>query len=236
MKTILRRSEIGSTMADVIRDLIVVIVGILAALWLESWWQDRQDRQEELVILKGLRTEFVMNRAQLVDKMSVWTDSMDAAEQAHMLMGMPVTVEVRAKTRKMFIAVSRMQFYDPTQGQLMSLMSSGKLNLVRSADLRARIADWPDLVADLEIERSLAFFQMTEGLRPAVAKYIPSWPDSRFEVQVEGLLSDKDVDNHLADWRSNMVRLRQEGTLILEATDEVIRMIDDELPDLTDRI
>ena len=230
MRTILRRSENGSTVADVIRDLIVVIVGILAALWLESWWQDRQDRAEEVTILQGLRTEFVMNRAQLVDKMSAWNESVVATEHAHGLMGRPITEELTTEAREVFVIVDRMQFYDPTQGQLTSVMSSGKLGLVRNADLRARIADWPALVADLDIERSLAFYEMTEGLRSVLNRHTSTWADSQFEFRVEALLADREVDNHLGDWHQNLLRMTNEAELILVATDEIIELIDAELP------
>ena len=185
MRTILRRSENSFSAADTIRDLIVVVVGILAALWLESWWQDRQDRVEEVTILQGLRAEFVMNRAQLVDKMSAWNKTVVATEHAHRLMGSPISEELTTEAREVFAAVDRMQFYDPTQGQLTSVMSSGKLNLVRNANLRARIADWPALVADLDIERSLAFYEMTEGLRSVLNRHTSTWADSQFEFRIE---------------------------------------------------
>jgi len=54
MKTILRPSGESSFLKDAARDLVVVVVGILAALWLESWWQERLDRNEEQQILAGL--------------------------------------------------------------------------------------------------------------------------------------------------------------------------------------
>ena len=230
MKTLLRSSGNNTLAADALRDLIIVVVGILAALWLESWWQDRQDRAEELVILKGLRTEFVMNRAQLVDKMSAWNESAVATEHAHRLMGGPITEELTTEAREVFVIVDRMQFYDPTQGQLTSVMSSGKLGLVRNADLRARIADWPALVADLDIERSLAFYEITEGLRSVLNRHTSTWADSQFEFRVEALLADRDVDNHLGDWHQNLLRMTNEAELILAATDEIIELIDAELP------
>ena len=61
MKTILRSSPEGTFVRDAVRDLVVVVVGILAALWLEAWWQDLGDRREERQILEDLREEFAAN-------------------------------------------------------------------------------------------------------------------------------------------------------------------------------
>ena len=58
MKTILRPSGEQYFLKDAIRDLVVVVVGILAALYLESAWQDRLDRKEEQQIICRHRSQY----------------------------------------------------------------------------------------------------------------------------------------------------------------------------------
>lgn len=56
MKTILRPYGEQYFLRDALRDPVVVIVGFLAALYLESWWQGRQqDRAEGRNHSAGLR-------------------------------------------------------------------------------------------------------------------------------------------------------------------------------------
>ena len=230
MKAILRPSGERSFTQDAIRDLVVVVAGILAALWLESAWQDLQDRAEEVLLLQGLRTEFVDNREQLVDRLSVWSKVRESDLAARQLMGRSIDNIDTDQVRKSFRSTMGMRFYDPRTGQLSSLISSGKLGLVRNAELRASIADWPSLIEDLEIERESAFHALMITLGPHVGEFIAAGPPGGpFEDRLEALLSDRRIYNDLSNMAGTMNRSIREGGVILDATDDIIAMIDNEL-------
>ena len=231
MRTILRPSGEQYFLKDAIRDLIVVIVGILAALYLESWWQDRQDRAEEALLLQGLRAEFVENREQPVDRISVWSNVREASLAAQQLMGQSIDSIYPDQIRSGFRSAMEMRFYDPRTGQLTSLISSGKLGLVRNAGLRARIADWPGFIEDLEIEREGALHSLMMTLGPHLAEFLPIGPPGGpFEDRLEALLSDRRIYNDLGIMAGTMSRTIREGEEILNATDDnIVAMIDAEL-------
>jgi hypothetical protein len=232
MKTILRPSGEQYFLKDAIRDLIVVVVGILAALYLESWWQDRQDRVEEASLLQGLRQEFVENREQLVNRISVWSSVQESSLAARQLMGQSVDDIGADQIRSSFLSVMAMRFYDPRTGQLSSLISSGKLGLVLNSELRAEIADWPSLIEDLKVEREGALHSLMITLGPHLGEFIVTGPaGSPFEDRLEALLSDRRIYNDLSSLADNMSRSIREGSAILEATDDIIAMIEAQLAD-----
>ena len=43
-------------------EFLVVVAGILVALALQSWWNDRAARVQEQALLQRLRAEFISNR------------------------------------------------------------------------------------------------------------------------------------------------------------------------------
>lgn len=217
-------------MKDAIRDLVVVIVGILAALWLEGWWQDIQDRKEEVVLLTGLREEFAANRAQLADHIETWKALRASTDRAMAYMGRPVEPSEIKEAKKAFGGTLNMRFFDPRQGQLSSLINSGKLSLIDDPSLRARIADWPGLVDDLDIERSIALHAFTDGWVKELGRYIALSAESTFDDDdMEALNADREIFNSLVFLGANAGRLVSEGTLILETTDEIIGLIDERL-------
>jgi hypothetical protein len=229
MKTMLRPSGEQYFLKDAIRDLIIVIVGILAALFLESWWQDRQDRAEEALLLVGLRSEFVANQAQLTQKMSVWSFAIDSVDQAVAYMVDVDETPDAAEIAQAFKYSLYMQFFDPRTGQLTSLISSGKLGLIENADLRAKIADWPGLVEDLNVEREIAMISLTSGYRSRLNRYISPGENPPFENRIDELLADREIYSEVSFIRSNLRRMLEEGEIILQAADEIIAMIDNEL-------
>jgi hypothetical protein len=230
LKTILRPSGEQYFLKDALRDLVVVVVGILAALGLESAWEDRQDRVEEALLLQGLRTEFSENREQLVERITIWTDVREANLTARRLIGQSIDDLGVEQVRSSFRSVMGMRFYDPRTGQLSSLISSGKLGLIQNAELRAKIADWPSFIEDLEVEREDALRSLLVTLGPHIREFIPVGPPGGpFEDRLEALLSDRRIYNDLGLMAGTMDRTLREGNEILEATDNIIAIIDSEL-------
>ena len=228
MKTILRPHGENPFWIDAVRDIVVVIVGILAALWLESWWQERQDRAEETVLLTGLREEFLSNRDQLLECMEIWQAQSTNVEIVRSFMGRPLDAsridEFTAAVQGSF----GFRFYDPRSGQLSSMINSGKLGLVENPALRARIADWPSLVDDMNVERAAAMNIFFEGYNQSIRQYLAG-SSVGFERRYDEFLQDRLIYAELGDITRNNDRLIREGNVILEATDEIVALIDERL-------
>ena len=232
MKTLLKLSSGDSMMKDALRDLIIVVMGILGALALESWWQDLQDRAEETELLAGLQDEFKSNYEQLDEIVSIWSDIALATDNAMTYMGRSVDTldadEVIAVFRKRHSA----RFFDPRIGQLSSLINSGKLGLISNAMLRAKLADWPSLVDDLDVERQGTLFDLMESGGPRQRNYLPGGPTGGpFEDRLQPMLLDRDVYNDLYAAAGNTRRAIAEGQTILTATEEILDLIDTVLTD-----
>ena len=232
MKTVLRRSAEGSFLKDAARDLVVVIVGILAALWLEAWWQDLADRREERQILAGLGEEFRKNREDLVARIENWARMITLTIELHELLGGTINEQTIAQfeeAQRQGIGGGGSVFFDPRHGQLTSVINSGKLGLISKHELRALIADWPALVADLDFEKDGFLEQIVHMRSKSERKYGRMWPDSRYELQAEALMTSQEYDNELASWAIMLRRMKQEGEVILQVTNDIIALIEDEL-------
>jgi hypothetical protein len=232
MKTVLKPSGENSFWVDAFRDLVIVVVGILAALWLESWWQDQLDRKQEQQILTGLRTEFSENRTELIRIIENWERVTSGLTDAHEMMGKPPTEE----TIEEFANVIRSSvqggiFYDPRFGQLTSVINSGQLGLISNANLRALIAGWPALVTDLDLEKQMFAESFTHGFGATSRRYGSLWQDSALEPEYEQLLNNRQFDNEIGFLIAIFNIMRNEGQTILEATNSIISLIETELDD-----
>ena len=234
MKTILRPSGNDSFLQDAVRDLVIVVVGILGALWIEATWQDYQDRQEEQAILVGLRSEFQTNLDDLEAQIAYWQELRTNTEDTHRFMGGPVnegTIAGFLEARGRRNPRSGGLFFDPRFGQLTSLLNSGKLGLISNSELRALIADWPTLVADHDADESMLIGQQMGLLGELQAEYDQAWPDSRFESRAGELMMDRRFDHGLRTTYGLLSIMIREGEQILDLTDTIIALIDTELGD-----
>ena len=235
MKTILKPSGEDSFWKDAVRDLVVVVVGILAALWLESWWQDQLDRREEKQILASLKTEFQANQEQMKDRLATWEFGRNRVADLHALMGGPVNDQTIAEFESFYsrgMSNGGNFFFDPRQGQLTSVINSGKLGLINNPALRSLIADWPALIADHDFDQKL-WIQMYSGPFGQIEmQYVQSWPESRFEYTTGELMQNPMYDNALEGIFGILGLMILEGNEIVEATNAIMAMIDDELGDV----
>ena len=234
MKTILRPSGENSFLKDAVRDLVVVVVGILAALWLEAWWQGQQDRQEERAILESLRIEFQSNLEDLEIQIARWEELRTNTEDIHRFMGGPVNEETVAgflEARSRRNPRSGGLFYDPRYGQLTSVLNSGKLVLISNSELRALLADWPALVADHDTDETMLIGQQMGLLGELQAEYDLAWPDSRFESRAGELMMDRRFDHGLRTTYGLLSIMIREGQMIGDTTNRIIELIELELGD-----
>ena len=238
MKTVLKPSGENSFWVDAFRDLVIVVVGILAALWLESWWQDRQDRLEERQILASLGEEFRVNAAELENRIQTWQRVRQNRLDVHANMGGPVNDEVLASLEE---ALQRSDveadadsnggyfFFDPRHGQLTSVINSGKLGLVSNRTLRAQIADWPAMIEDHDWDEQAWIMHETNHIYSKARRYLAEWDDSRFTPRLAELHQDMEFDNSLRGSVALLTLMINEGDAILEATNEITQTINYEL-------
>jgi hypothetical protein len=134
-------------MRTMMSEFVVIVLGVLVALGLESAWQDRQDRAREASMIRDLAVEFRRNRELLVGDLDRNRARMEAADEwraAEAAVGTLPADSARAFMTRSF-ALYR---FDPEDGVLRSVMETGGLELVRRDDLRSALSGWPGRVAE----------------------------------------------------------------------------------------
>lgn len=80
-KSLLMENKTGKYLKYAIGEIVLVVVGILIALQINTWNENRKERVEEQTILKQLQTEFKSNLEQLDDKIAIRTGIIYSATQ-----------------------------------------------------------------------------------------------------------------------------------------------------------
>lgn len=143
---LLSENKFSKYLIYAIGEIILVVIGILIALQINNWNENKKERKTERKILTDLREEIQTNRNKI-------TTSINRREK----LLLPVNQHLKYLSEGKVTFISFKSLHDrsfwtgtvqPSFGVINSAISSGSINLIRSDSLKYMLTDWPDEVRD----------------------------------------------------------------------------------------
>lgn len=134
-----------------LRELVLIVAGILIALAINAAWTNRLNRQEERQALVRLQLEFSLNASRLRETRAEHEQiGSELRRLLHYVGPSGATAQTGTHPPDSLLSVLRDWWtFDPVRGTLNSLIMSGTLGLIQNDSLRIALAAWPDLVEDM---------------------------------------------------------------------------------------
>jgi uncharacterized protein (UPF0335 family) len=130
-------------------ELIVVVVGILMALAIDSWWAERQERILEASVLEQLAADLARADSQLVAQLS----QTEAAAQAALDLVAAARGEREAPGDSIASWLTRVSWWSdpvPITSSAQALVSSNSLHVIRNDRLRSSVVAFLDQTRQFE--------------------------------------------------------------------------------------
>jgi hypothetical protein len=151
----------------------VIIVSILLALSADAWWDSLQERRQERAALLQLHDELLENRARLQATEVGHRQQRDATAE------LLATVARRGDPPDSYVVSDSVlltalgwRLFEPARGVVTSLISSGRLGVIRDDTLRIALASWLDDVEALRVDEQIDGDIRLE-VRAVVHQYVP---------------------------------------------------------------
>lgn len=138
-------NKISKYLIYAIGEIVLVVIGILIALYINNWNQERLQRVDELKSLEFLKAEFEGNLQKFEDIQMYQTSRFDAIN--YILFSDLSTMNL-AQIDSLHTLTLYSWTYNPSFSTYNSLVSSGKINQFSNDSLKIRLSDFKDLVAD----------------------------------------------------------------------------------------
>lgn len=132
-----------------IGEIILVVIGILIALQINTWNEQRKDKVKEQEILKRLRKEFMSNRSQLLEKTESKKDINKKCTRLLTFYNEPEKAELDSIFAYLGSVIPTT--FDPIQNDL---VRSGNIEIIESEELKQLLINWStDVVQLKEVEQ-----------------------------------------------------------------------------------
>ena len=129
-------------------EALAIVGSILLAFAIDAAWEDRTEAREGLEILNGIQSEFEFHRAELHRFRDRWVAVRRSTERLVIATATDVAPAPVAMDSLLLEFLNPATF-DPRGGALDAAIGSGRIGLVGSRELRAQLAGWDGVVAEL---------------------------------------------------------------------------------------
>jgi hypothetical protein len=255
-RRLLPRNRVSKYILYTIGEIIIVIIGILIALQVDTWNSEREAREETQVFLKQLKNEFQDNRNQLVQKVLLRDRALQSARELLRFVDGKSEFNTPSEVDSLLAITLPVYTFDPSLGVLNQLTSTDKLTLVRNDKLNDTLSKWNSMIADFKEDEDMYNSFNHNHFRPflyenynarniinsrirhrVINSILLSSPEEvNDEIGFSGMSMDLDIlrnsvefENYLAFIVSWIALINTQSQGILNYIDSVLEIMDSEI-------
>ncbi|MEN2284335.1 DUF6090 family protein [Algoriphagus sp. SE2] len=211
-QNLLMENKTSKYLKYAIGEIILVMIGILLALQVNNWNQQRIAMQKEQLLLEALQNEFVENKAQfekVVDR-----HKLAMASTQYVIAQFPIDPKtINFKTfREKMKDWGRGISFNPSQGVIRSLVNTSSFELISNKELRRLLVSWEDILADYQEEEGMAIKDNYEILFPEMTQFLGwklDFDDERVDINFPSTLQFETIFYRREDNLKNILGLHQ---------------------------
>ena len=141
-QNLLSEKKFSKYLTYAIGEIILVVVGILIALSINNWNNQKQERKSEKINLIALQREFIENKKILNEVIERNTLNIDGAKKMieSFKSGVSDTISEKTIAFNTYQAFGNEINFTPNTGVLSEIISSGDLRLIQNQELKHKLA------------------------------------------------------------------------------------------------
>ncbi|MCA6075024.1 hypothetical protein [Fulvivirga sedimenti] len=220
--------RLGRYLLYAVGEIILVVIGILIALSINNWNQNRIDGRKESLLLKEINAEFKYNKEEL--ESTVRTYNLILNECDLLIKLFPINQnEINKDTLSIALELIRNTISaDLSMGSISTLINTSSFEIISNNELRTLLIQWEDLISDYFEREEQAINYTRQTITPYLATRLPrpykrGLDDERVDlsfltsIEFENLINDRRRDVNVL---LNIVK--DEDTEIRKAIDRII--------------
>ena len=189
-KSLLTENKFSKYMLYAIGEIVLVVIGILIALQINTWNQNRLEVSEEKVILNNIHAEFLQNKETLKKTVLEINLSFNSGKKLFNLIGKERSEIEKHNLDSLIFSALEYASFRPTENTISDLLQSGRLQLLKNTNLKDLLYLWSRNIMGYENARNRVEIKVDEELVPYLSKHY-----SMKDIDMHGRLAWKTKSN-----------------------------------------
>lgn len=139
-----------------IGEIVLVVIGILIALQINTWNNEQIEKRQEQSVLIGLHETFSNNLDNLNGILDMSYAAFESSKTLLSLMGPNASDYTTQEVDSLFYHMINYSTYDPSTGAVDNIINSGKLNIIQNEVLKVSISNWSGMLNDTKKDIDIA--------------------------------------------------------------------------------
>jgi hypothetical protein len=239
-QNLLSEGKTGKYFKYAVGEILLVVIGILIALQINNWNENRINTIEEKTILNALQTEISVNQLILAKDLKKHDNAFRLIKElSDYISPKPEKIETKRLDSLMF-SLGWLPAYIPKEGVINSILASGKISLIKNNELNSKLAAWSSLLNHYNTTLNWSEKDVFELVLPYIKdkypfkrtlKYFGSETkvNSKFEFSQESLLSNLEFESIVAERVIDASDALNAANKLYDFQAEVLELIENEI-------
>lgn len=222
-RSLINQNNMGKYLKYAIGEVLLVVIGILIALGINNWNEERLEQKTEGKILQDLKVEFTAN---LNDINRVLEQHKVVFNEFNQIQRITVAEDYsNEELDSLLYSIPKWFSFTQRPGASENLINSGKLNIISNKNLRDLITQWSGIVDDVIDDEQFSIDFTKDTFLPFLARHYPA---TNFEYSSElffktytlsTLKNTKPIIQHKeVDWKKLLNNMEFQSLLSLRKT------------------
>lgn len=227
---LLSENRVSKYLIYAIGEIILVVIGILIALQINTWNNNRIQKNKEANFITQIHNEFLQNRAQFDTVTSYHLRVKNGASKLIELFPIDINT-VNKDALSNYIKDTFWDWtFDPQQTSINSLTNSSSFEIISNAELKAQLEQWNELIKDYKEEE---MYSKTFGITqyyPYMRKRITNraYGNAKSVLEHEAIdlifLNDLEFENLVYGRRIGTQDILNESKAVSDAINKIIEL------------
>ena len=171
-KKLIEEDNVRKYLLYAIGEILLVVIGILIALQVNNWNEERKAREAEQFLLTNLKEDFELRLDELLEFDAAREQVIDAIHELNLIIHNPDLLPADEKMDSLFVLTQNALSFNDQFKTLDMLFSTGMINDLRNDELKRNLIKWPQQVEEMMEEQRSRFLVRSSFYNDLFIEYV----------------------------------------------------------------